>query len=359
MCVELKDINTKALYTVIENQTTTYFHSYNAGGLSFPFHIYDKALSIAETIKNSGLQDTVWIRDVLPLMSTDEYFYPSQKNEYIMTPLHTDLAREHFENFRKGLDFGYSITLDYSRKTVGIEINRNLVHTDVPDMHISVNDPKIIKLLSMQCEDACDREAEFVSTFAEPPKPSKNYIMSVKLEYNGKHFISGLPMDEDGIDTAKVNLGVNDLDYCNISVDINNRYLNSIAEISEQNFTELNSIADWAESADDDELKKFAAAVQAYRPETIYGISNIIDNLSCFELVEVSSCEEYGHEALYGANSRSDLTDYFSETIEDYIDFDRYGRDLIDEDGAKETDYGYIYTESSFELDETPAMQML
>ena len=51
MGVDLKDINTKALYTVIENQTTTYFHSYNAGGLSFPFHIYDKTMSIAETIK--------------------------------------------------------------------------------------------------------------------------------------------------------------------------------------------------------------------------------------------------------------------------------------------------------------------
>ena len=358
MGVELKDINTKALYTVIENQTTTYFHSYNAGGLSFPFHIYDKALSIAETIKNSGLQDTVWIRDVLPLMSTDEYFYPSQKNEYIMTPLHTDLAREHFENFRKGLDFGYSITLDYSRKTVGIEINRNLVHTNVPDIHISVNDPKIIKLLSMQCEDACDRESEFVSTFAEPPKPSKNYIMSVKLEYNGKHFISGLPMDEDGIETAKVNLGVNDLDYCEVSVDVNNSYLNCIAEISEQNFTELNNIADWAESAYEEELKKFSAAVQAYRPSTIFGISNIIDNLSDIELVEVNSAEEYGYEALYGASSRDYLTQSFESQVEDYIDFDRYGRDLMDEDGAIETDYGYIYSESGFELDESPTMQM-
>ncbi|MBO6229424.1 MAG: antirestriction protein ArdA [Ruminiclostridium sp.] len=351
--------NTKALYTVIESSTTTYFHSYNSGGLSFPFHIYDKAQSIAEIIRNSGFQDTVWAKDVLPLMSTDNKFYPENKNEYLMTPLPVDLAREHFENFRKGLDFGYSITLDYDRKTVGIEINRNLVHTNVQDIHISVNDPKVIKLLSMDCADAADRECEFRNAFAEPPKPAKNYIMSVKLEYNGKHFISGLPMDEDGIDTAKVNLGVNDLDYCNISVDINNRYLNSIAEISEQNFTELNSIADWAESADEDELKKFAAAVQAYCPRTIYGISNIVDNLSNIELVEVYSAEEYGHEALYGYNSRSDLTDCFSETIEDYIDFDRYGRDLMDEDGAIETEYGYIYSEDGFELDETPSMQML
>ena len=350
--------NTKALYTVIESNTTTYFHSYNAGGLSFPFHIYDKAQSIAEIIRNSGFQNTVWIRDVLPLMSTDDRFYTENKNEYLMTPLSTDLAREHFENFRKGLDFGYSITLDYDRKTVGIEINRTLIHTNVPDIHISVNDPKIIRLLSMDCANAEDREVEFRNAFAEPPKPSKNYIMSVKLEYNGKFFFAGLPVDEDGIETARINLGVNDLDDCEVSVDVNNSYLNCIAEISEQNFTELNSIAEWAGSADEDELKKFAAAVQAYKPRTIFGISNIIDNLGDFELVEVYSAEEYGHEALYGCNSRDELTDCFAETIEDYVDFDRYGRDLMDEDGAIETDYGYIYSEDGFQLDETPTMQM-
>ncbi|MBR5091686.1 MAG: antirestriction protein ArdA [Ruminiclostridium sp.] len=351
-------INAKALYTVIENGTTTYFHSYNSGGLSFPFHIYDKAQSITETIRNSGLQDIVWAKDVLPLMSTDEKFYPENKNEYLMVPLPTDLAREHFENFRKGLDFGYSITLDYDRKTVGIDINRTLIHTNVPDIHISVNDPKVIKLLSMDCADAADREAEFRNAFAEPPKPSKNYIMNVHLEYNGKHFMAGLPMDEEGIDMAKINLGVNDLDDCEVRVDVNNSYLNCVAGVSEQNFTEINSIADWAENADEDELKKFAAAVEAYSPRTIFGISNIVDNLGDIELVEVYSAEEYGHEALYGYNSRSDLTDCFSETIEDYIDYDRYGRDLMDEDGAIETDYGYIYSENGFELDETPTMQM-
>ena len=351
-------INAKALYTVIENGTTTYFHSYNSGGLSFPFHIYDKAQSITETIRNSGLQDIVWAKDVLPLMSTDEKFYPENKNEYLMVPLPTDLAREHFENFRKGLDFGYSITLDYDRKTVGIDINRTLIHTNVPDIHISVNDPKVIKLLSMDCADAADREAEFRNAFAEPPKPSKNYIMNVHLEYNGKHFMAGLPMDEEGIDMAKINLGVNDLDDCEVKVDVNNSYLNCVAGVSEQNFTEINSIADWAENADEDELKKFAAAVEAYSPRTIFGISNIVDNLGDIELVEVYSAEEYGHEALYGYNSRSDLTDCFSETIEDYIDYDRYGRDLMDEDGAIETDYGYIYSENGFELDETPTMQM-
>ena len=351
-------INAKALYTVIENGTTTYFHSYNSGGLSFPFHIYDKAQSITETIRNSGLQDIVWAKDVLPLMSTDEKFYPENKNEYLMVPLPTDLAREHFENFRKGLDFGYSITLDYDRKTVGIDINRTLIHTNVPDIHISVNDPKVIKLLSMDCADAADREAEFRNAFAEPPKPSKNYIMNVHLEYNGKHFMAGLPMDEEGIDMAKINLGVNDLDDCEVKVDVNNSYLNCVAGVSEQNFTEINSIADWAENADEDELKKFAAAVEAYSPRTIFGISNIVDNLGDIELVEVYSAEEYGHEALYGYNSRSDLTDCFSETIEDYIDYDRYGRDLMDEAGAIETDYGYIYSENGFELDETPTMQM-
>ena len=351
-------VNTKALYTVLENGTTTYLHSYNAGGLSFPFHIYDKAQSIAEIIRNSGFQDTVWAKDVLPLLSTDDRFYPENKNEYLMTPLPIDLAREHFENFRKGLDFGYSITLDYGRKTVGIEINRSLVHTNVPDIHISVNDPKIIKLLSMDCADAADREIEFRNAFAEPPKPSKKYIMSVKLEYNGKHFISGLPMDEDGIETAKINLGATDLDDCDISLEVNNRYLNGIVEVSEQNFTELNSIAEWAESADEDELKKFAAAVQAYRPDTIYGISNIIDNMSAFELVEAGSAEEYGREALYGMNSREELTRCFADTVEGYIDFNQFGDDLIDSDDAKETDYGYIYSEYGFELDESPSMQM-
>ena len=352
-------INTKALYTVIENGTTTYFHSYNSGGLSFPFHIYDKASSIAETIKNSGLQDTVRAKDVLPLMSTDEKFYPENKHEYIMTPLSVDLARDHFENFRKGLDFGYSITLDYDRKTVGIEINRNLVHTNVPDIHISVNDPKIIKLLSMDCAGAADRESEFRNAFTEPPKPSKNYIMSVHLEYNGEHFFTGLPIDEEGIDTARINLGVNDLDDCEVSVDVNNRYLNGIAEMSGQTFTELNNIADWAENADDEELKKFAAAIQAYRPSTIRGVGQLLDNLSEFNLVDASCAEEYGYEALYGVNSRDDLTNSFSESVEDYIDFQRYGENLIDEDGAKETDYGYIYCENYFELDESPSMQML
>ena len=165
-------------------------------------------------------------------------------------------------------------------------------------------------------------------------------------------------MDEDGIETAKINLGVSDLDDCEVRVDVNNRYLNCIAEIFEQNFTELNNIADWAESAYEEELKKFAAAVQAYSPNTIRGIGQLLDNLSDFELVEVYTAEEYGHEALYGANSRDDLRDCFSETIEDYIDFDRYGRDLMEEDGAKETDYGYIYSENYFELDESPTMSM-
>ena len=31
----------------------------------------------------------------------------------------------------------------------------------------------------------------------------------------------------------------------------------------------------------------------------------------------------------------------------------------MDEDGAIETDYGYVYSEEGFRLDETPSMQML
>ena len=80
-----------------------------------------------------------------------------------------------------------------------------------------------------------------------------------------KIYNPSMGMDEDGIETAMVNLGVNDRDCCEVSVDLNNSYLNCIAEISEQNFTELNNIADWAESAYEEELKKFSAAVQAYR----------------------------------------------------------------------------------------------
>ena len=49
---------------------------------------------------------------------------------------------------------------------------------------------------------------------------------------------------------------------------------------------------------------------------------------------------------------------FFEDTVADYIDFDRFGRDLIESDDAKETEYGYIYSESGFELDETPTMSM-
>lgn len=87
----------------------------------------------------------------------------------------------------------------------------------------------------------------------------------------------------------------------------------------------------------DGEMMKYCAALEVEEPSTFTEALDMAINIDDYELISDSECE-YGREALRRIGADSEVID----TIDGYTDFDRLGRDMMEEDGVRQTGYGLV-----------------
>ncbi|MGI5900615.1 MAG: antirestriction protein ArdA [Christensenellales bacterium] len=105
-----------------------------------------------------------------------------------------------------------------------------------------------------------------------------------------------------------------------------------------ESIDELNYLAFLLDDLEEWEADKFAAAVSFGEYSSVKDLINLTQNLDCFELYAgIEDEENLGHYYIEGM-----CTLEIPEHLDNYIDYEAYGRDMsMDEDGCF-TDGGYV-----------------
>ena len=103
----------------------------------------------------------------------------------------------------------------------------------------------------------------------------------------------------------------------------------------------------------DGELLKFFSVMEVEQPQTMGAALDLAIDLDNYERVP-DDVEEYGMSVLQRYRGDEELFDL----IEDYIDYDRFAKDMMREDGVRRTEYGLIRKLDEPFPEEAQSMQM-
>ena len=103
----------------------------------------------------------------------------------------------------------------------------------------------------------------------------------------------------------------------------------------------------------DGEMLKFLAVLSVEQPETISDALRFAINLDDYERI-TEGTYEYGQSVLRRIGADDELID----TIDGYMDFEKFGEDSMVEDGVRQTEFGLIRRCSHPFPEETQTMQM-
>ena len=103
----------------------------------------------------------------------------------------------------------------------------------------------------------------------------------------------------------------------------------------------------------DGEMLKFLAVLSVEQPETISDALRFAINLDDYERITAGTYE-YGQSVLRRIGADDELID----TIDGYMDFEKFGEDSMVEDGVRQTEFGLIRRCSCPFPEEAPGQQM-
>lgn len=87
----------------------------------------------------------------------------------------------------------------------------------------------------------------------------------------------------------------------------------------------------------DGELLKFCSALEAEQPQTLQAALGLAMNIDDYERI-TEGAYEYGQTVLRRIGADDELID----TIDGYMDFERFGEDMMAEDGVRQTEFGLV-----------------
>lgn len=162
--------------------------------------------------------------------------------------------------------------------------------------------------------------------------------MLLTLKTSEKSYPLVLPATEERLEQAKQALGVEDFSQAVIdSVEYVVPYLNRLIPTDCITVEYANELAECLHQFSKNELQTYWAALEVEEPDTFTAALDVAIDLDDYELISDNECE-YGREALRRIGADDELLD----TIDGYMDFDQFGRAMMEEDGVRQTGYGLI-----------------
>ncbi len=163
--------------------------------------------------------------------------------------------------------------------------------------------------------------------------------MLLTLTISAQSYPLVLPASEKQMDHAKRALGIEDFSQAAISgVEYVAPYLDRLIPTDCVSVENANEMAHCLQQIKTDgEMMKYCAALEVEEPSTFTEALDMAIDLDDYELISDNE-REYGREALCRLGADDELLD----TIDGYTDFDRLGRDMMKEDGVRQTGYGLI-----------------
>lgn len=176
---------------------------------------------------------------------------------------------------------------------------------------------------------------------AEPKLDSdRKAVFTAHLQASGRRCVLKLPATDAWLDAVRRQLQVDD--FCEMELtklECSIPYLKDILPQDCISVVDADKLALEIEGMEhtDGELLKYLSALCVEAPSTFQEALEVAYNADDYERVS-DDAEEYGKEALRRIGADDEIID----TIDGYMDFERFGAAMMAEDGVRQTEFGLI-----------------
>ena len=159
-----------------------------------------------------------------------------------------------------------------------------------------------------------------------------------------------LPMIREEIDRALLRGGITDPADARLRLE-DSQFPNEVDVLLDmecENLSDLNALAQAADSLSDSDMNKLGAVVMLAEPKSAAQIKNLAESLDLFDFAPgAHSPAEYGKYMI----RQSGHFDY-DENLDAFYDYEKYGAQRMNEEDGMFTDRGYIAYKGFFRLEE-------
>ena len=194
-------------------------------------------------------------------------------------------------------------------------------------------------------------EGRFFPCYYYEPNPLTVAVTS-KNELEGAEHITWLflPMDQEELDRTLLRGGITDpADVCLRLED--SQFPNEVDVLLDmecENLSDLNALAQAADSLSDSDMNKLGAVVMLAKPKSAAQIKNLVENLDLFDFAPgAHSHAEYGKYMI----QQSGHFDY-DENLDAFYDYEKYGTERMNAEDGMFTDRGYIAYKGYISMEE-------
>ena len=153
-------------------------------------------------------------------------------------------------------------------------------------------------------------------------------------------FALSFPASDERLEQAKRALDVEDFAQADITaVKFSSPYLDGLLPLDTITVEDANTLALCLQEMEqeDGELMKFCAVLEVEQPDTFTEAVSIAMDRDDYERVP-EDMDEYGKQVLRRVGADDEVID----TIDGYMDFAQLGRDFMEEDGVRRTEFGLV-----------------
>ena len=159
-----------------------------------------------------------------------------------------------------------------------------------------------------------------------------------------------LPMVQEEIDRALLRGGITD------PVDVRLRLEDSqfpnevdvLLDMECENLSDLNALAQAADSLSDSDMNKLGAVVMLAEPKSAAQIKNLAESLDLFDFAPgTHTPEDYGKYMI-----RQSGRFEYDENLDAFYDYEKYGTERMNEEDGMFTDRGYVAYKGFFRMEE-------
>lgn len=159
-----------------------------------------------------------------------------------------------------------------------------------------------------------------------------------------------LPMEREEIDRALLRGGITDPADVRLRLEDSQlpNEVDVLLDMERENLSDLNALAQAADSLSDSDMNKLGAVVMLAKPKSAAQIKNLAENLDLFDFAPgAHSSAEYGKYMI----QQSGRFDY-DENLDAFYDYEKYGTERMNEEDGMFTDRGYIAYKGYISMEE-------
>ena len=159
-----------------------------------------------------------------------------------------------------------------------------------------------------------------------------------------------LPMEREEIDRALLRGGITDPADVRLRLEDSQlpNEVDVLLDMERENLSDLNALAQAADSLSDSDMNKLGAVVMLAKPKSAAQIKNLAESLDLFDFAPgAHSPAEYGKYMI----QQSGHFDY-DENLDAFYDYEKYGAERMNAEDGMFTDRGYIAYKGYYSMEE-------